>query len=95
MSEVGLLLSTTCINRKGNISPIQQMGKLKPRVGVWLLQDHPKGMAEENGHVLPPVVCSQAATITQCSCAKHALSSFTRNQLSSQETETLRPRMVK
>ena len=46
MSEVGLLLSTTCINRKGNISPIQQMGKLRPRVGVWLLQDHPKGMAE-------------------------------------------------
>ena len=64
------------------------MGKLKPRVGVWLLQDHPKGMAEAERTRLPPVLCSQAATVTQCSCAKHALSSFTRNQLSSQETDT-------
>ena len=46
VSEIGFLLLTSRINRKGNTNPIEQMGKLRPGAGVWLLQDHPKAMAE-------------------------------------------------
>lgn len=67
---------------------MEQMGKLRSRAGVWLLQDHPKAMVEPEWILSASCSLEPDSCRSSCSCANQALSTFTCNHLSSPEIES-------